>query len=83
MPRGIVREFDPERGTGVIEEDDGREIRVHRSGLEGGTRQGLHPGDIVEFQVGRSRKGGTTAVQVVRIGWEEEEESDEPREWTF
>ena len=48
-----------------------------------GARQGLHPGDIVEYRVGRHRKGGVTALDVVRIGWEDEGDDDTPREWTF
>jgi cold shock CspA family protein len=83
MARGIVREFDPERGMGVIEEDSGGEIRVFRSGLgEDGLRV-LYRGDVVEYRVGRSRRGGRTALNVVRIGWEDEPDDENPREWTF
>ena len=83
MPKGTVKEFDPERGTGTIEEDSGGEIRVHRSGLGEDGLHMLHRGDVVEYRVGRSKRGGRTAVEVVRIGWEEEPEDGAPREWTF
>ena len=84
MLRGTVLEYDPERGIGTIRDDESsREIRVHRSGLESAARQGLYAGDIVEYRVGRNRKGGHTAVEVVRVGWEEDGEEDAPREWNF
>jgi cold shock CspA family protein len=83
MARGIVREFDSERGMGVIEEDSGGEILVFRSGLgEDGLRV-LYRGDVVEYRVGRSRRGGRAALNVVRIGWEDEADDENPREWTF
>ncbi len=84
MPRGIVRRYDPQKGSGLIEEDRGGEIRVYRSGLRGDGLHALHAGDVVEYRVGRSRKGERTALDVVRIGWEEEAgDDDAPREWTF
>lgn len=82
MHRGIVRTFDHHRGVGMIEEEDGRrEVRVHRSGIAHNQPPDLHPGDVVEYEVGRSRYGGFTAVHVVRVGWEDE--GDSPGEWTF
>ena len=78
---GVVREFDLTRGSGVIVSRDGEELPVHHSGIEEEGLRALHPGDIVEFAVGRNKYGRRTAVSVRRIGWEEE--SDEPREWTF
>jgi cold shock CspA family protein len=83
MPRGVVKEFDPERGSGVIEEDSGGEIRVFRSGLAEEGQRVLYRGDVVEYRVGRSKRGGRAAVDVVRIGWEDEPEDGAPREWTF
>jgi CspA family cold shock protein len=78
---GVVREFDLSRGAGIILGRDGEELPVHHTGIDEEGLRALHPGDIVEFAVGRNRFGRRTAVSVRRIGWEEE--ADEAREWTF
>jgi len=83
MPRGVVMEYDPEKGRGTIEEEGGGEIPVFRSGLGGEGQRVLYRGDVVEFRVGRSKRGGRAAVDVVRIGWEDEPVDGSPREWTF
>lgn len=83
MPRGVVTDYDIERGRGTIEDEGGGEIRVFRSGLSDEGQRVLHRGDVVEFRVGRSKRGGRAAVDVVRIGWEEELADGAPREWTF
>jgi cold shock CspA family protein len=83
MPRGVVTEYDPERGRGTIDEDGGGEVPVFRAGLGEDSQGVLYRGDIVEFRVGRSRRGGRAAVDVVKIGWEEEPEDGSPREWSF
>ncbi len=56
---------------------------MHRSALQEDTLGGLHSGDIVEFRVGRNRFGRTAALDVHRIGWEDEPDDDGPGEWTF
>ena len=78
---GVVREWDTTRGHGVIVTRDGEELPVHHTGIDEDGLRALHPGDIVEFAVGRNKFGRRSAVAVKRIGWEEE--SDEAREWTF
>jgi CspA family cold shock protein len=79
---GVVKEFDAQRGLGVILTRDGEELSVHHSAIEDEGLRTLHPGDIVSFAVGRNKFGRRCAVQVRRIGWEDAE-SDEPREWSF
>ena len=83
MPRGVVTEFDVEKGRGLIEEDGGGEIPVFRAGLSEEGSRVLYRGDVVEFKVGRSKRGGRAAVEVVRIGWEDGPDDGSPREWTF
>lgn len=78
---GVVREFDTSRGSGIIITRDGEELPVHHTGIDEDGLRALHPGDIVEFAIGRNKFGRRSAVAVKRVGWEEE--SDEPREWTF
>ena len=83
MPKGTVTAYDAEKGIGTIEEEKGGEIRVYRSGLGEEGQSVLYRGDVVEFQIGRHKRGGRIAVGVVRIGWEEEPAGDAPREWNF
>ncbi|MDH4248449.1 MAG: cold shock domain-containing protein [Deltaproteobacteria bacterium] len=85
MPQGLVKEYDPGKGIGIIETDQREEIPVHRSALEDSASQGLYAGDLVEFRIGKNRFGKRTALEVRRVGWEhgEGDEDDEPREWTF
>lgn len=83
MPKGTVTAYDPERGIGTIEEEAGGELRVYRSGLGEEGLSALYRGDVVEYQIGRHKRGGRVAVGVVRIGWEEEPAGDAPREWNF
>jgi CspA family cold shock protein len=78
---GVVKEFDSQRGHGTIVGENGDELAVHHSAIEDEGLRALHPGDLVEYTVGRNKFGRRCAVSVRRIGWEES--SDTPREWTF
>jgi cold shock CspA family protein len=82
MPEGTVKEFDERRGTGTILAENGEELTVHRSAIEDDGLRALHSGDIVEFTTGRNKFGRRCALQVRRIGWEENG-GDSPREWSF
>ncbi|WP_433505833.1 cold-shock protein [Pseudonocardia halophobica] len=57
MATGIVSWFDPERGTGLIVLDDGREVPVRRVQIDGGGSQSLHARDRVEFDLHESDSG--------------------------
>ena len=80
--QGTVRDFDPARGHGEVETEDGRVYAVHRNDLRDEALQGVYPGDIVEFVIGRNRFGRPAAQEVRRVGWEEGGD-DGPGEWTF
>lgn len=80
---GVVRSYEPGKGTGVIELPSGEELPVHRSALADEGLQALHRGDVVTFRIGRNRFGRRAALEVERVGWEEEDDSDTPREWSF
>ena len=82
LREGVVKEFDTTKGVGLILSRDGEEVSVHHSEIEDEGLHALHPGDIVEFGIGKNRFGRRCAVRVRRIGWEESA-GDEPREWTF
>lgn len=83
--QGTVRSYDVQRGQGEIATDRGELFPVHRSALRDDALKGLYPGDIVEFTPGRNRFGHKAALEVQRVGWEEDDsdEGDGPREWTF
>ncbi len=65
MPNGKVKWFNERKGYGFIEQDDGSEIFVHYSDLEGEGFKTLDEGDEVEFEVVKGEKG-PKAVHVVK-----------------
>jgi cold shock CspA family protein len=81
--QGTVQSFDPDRGLGEIHTEGGDVYSVHRSALRDEALSGLYPGDIVEFVPGRNRFGRQAAIEVRRVGWDEDEGDGTPREWTF
>jgi len=81
--QGTVLSYDPDRGTGEVQTEAGETFAVHRSALRDEALRGIYPGDIVEFVAGRNRFGRTAALEVRRVGWDEEEDDGNPREWTF
>jgi cold shock CspA family protein len=82
--QGTVQSFDSQRGVGEIRTESGEVFAVHRSALRDDALSGIFPGDIVEFVAGRNRFGRRAALEVRRVGWEDDGgEDDSPREWTF
>lgn len=82
--QGTVLQFDPGRGLGEIQTESGETFSVHRNALRDEALSGIFPGDIVEFVAGRNRFGHKAALEVRRVGWEDEDgDDDTPREWTF
>ena len=85
MPEGVVKSYDQEKHSGIIETEQMEELPVHRSALLEAAANGLYPGDLVSFKIGRNRFGKRAALEVRRIGWEEDGGGDDeaPREWQF
>ena len=82
--QGIVQHYDPQRGLGEIQTEDGKTYSVHRNELRDDALSGIFPGDIVQFVAGRNRFGHKAALEVRRVGWDDEGDDDgKPREWTF
>ena len=54
MPTGKVKWFSTEKGFGFIEQENGEDLFVHHSEVQG---TGLQEGESVEFEVGEGRKG--------------------------
>lgn len=53
MPTGTVKWFNQTKGYGFIEQEDGKDLFVHISQVEGE----INDGDSVEFEVGEGPKG--------------------------
>jgi CspA family cold shock protein len=62
MPRGTIKFFNPAKGFGFIEQEEGKDLFVHISE----TSDNLNEGDEVEYDIGESRKG-PCAVNVKKI----------------
>jgi cold shock protein len=64
VAQGTVKWFNDQKGYGFIEQDNGDDIFVHHSAIEGTGFKTLSEGDTVTFEVGRGQKG--PAAQNVR-----------------
>ena len=66
MANGIVKWFNSGKGYGFIEQEDGPDVFVHHSGIEGSGFKSLNEGDEVTFEVEQGQKG-PAAVRVTGI----------------
>ena len=57
MARGTVKWFNDQKGFGFITQEDGPDVFVHYSAIEGSGFRSLSEGDAVEFQVVQGSKG--------------------------
>lgn len=57
MPEGTVKFFNTEKGFGFITREDGNDIFVHYSNIQGEGYRSLKEGQKVEFEIGPGRKG--------------------------
>jgi CspA family cold shock protein len=62
---GIVKFFNSEKGFGFISREDGDDVFVHYSNIQGNGYRSLDEGQRVEFDVGPGRKG--EEAQNVRV----------------
>ena len=66
MANGPVKFFNDQKGFGFISRDDGDDVFVHFSNIEGTGRRTLLDGQAVEFEIAAGRKGPeATNVKVV------------------
>jgi CspA family cold shock protein len=66
MPKGKVKWFNPKKGYGFITSDDGKEVFVHFSSVQGEGFKSLREGDEVEFEITQGEKG-EQATNVVKL----------------
>jgi len=66
MANGTVKWFNDRKGYGFIEQEDGPDVFVHFSGINGAGFKSLQEGDKVTFDIEQGQKG-PSAVNVVVV----------------
>lgn len=67
MPNGKIKWFNPNKGYGFIENDDGgKDVFVHVNALEASGIDTLNEGEAVSFEIGENR-GKDTAINIKKI----------------
>lgn len=66
MYKGTVKWFNSEKGFGFIERENGGDVFVHFSGIQGDGYKSLEEGQAVSFDITQGNKG-EQAINVSRI----------------
>lgn len=65
---GTVKWFNGAKGYGFIAREDGDDVFVHYSAIQGEGFRNLEEGQSVEFNIEQGRKG-LQAINVTVVGW--------------
>ena len=66
MAKGTVKWFNDQKGYGFITPENGKDVFVHHSSIQGEGYKSLSEGQQVEFEIQKGPKGDQ-AVNVVKI----------------
>ena len=66
MAKGTVKWFNASKGYGFLSQENGEDVFVHFSAIQGDGYKALNEGDAVEFEVTSGPKG-PQASSVVKI----------------
>ncbi|HXI02868.1 MAG TPA: cold-shock protein [Candidatus Saccharimonadales bacterium] len=61
MASGKVKWFNNAKGYGFIEQENGKDVFVHYSAIEGAGYRSLEEGQAVEFEISQGPKGPQAA----------------------
>ncbi|PIY83339.1 MAG: cold-shock protein [Candidatus Omnitrophica bacterium CG_4_10_14_0_2_um_filter_44_9] len=66
MAKGIVKWFNDQKGYGFITPENGKDVFVHHSSIQGEGFKSLAEGQSVEFNIEQGQKG-EQATNVVKL----------------
>ncbi len=66
MPKGTVKWFSNQKGYGFITPEDGKDVFVHHTAIQGDGYKTLEEGQKVEFEIQQGPKGDQ-ATNVVKL----------------